>query len=188
MIKVVRLLPPSDSCRIRVNLESRYGIWADYTIGVESQPPGNPEQAKFTKTKRKEYLAVSQGVDDHAQSTQTFVNLLGLLERLSTGSRLANLFTSREINQKERPCLLGPRLGVALLYGDNKDGMRARGFSVHIYHQGGGRGSAISDQDSFLPGEMFGGGLRTSGRCRPSIAALSHNLIHLFCITHIVVG
>ena len=30
MIKVVRELPPRDSCRILVSFESRYGTWLDF--------------------------------------------------------------------------------------------------------------------------------------------------------------
>lgn len=95
-------------------------------------------------------LAVGERVDDHAESGQALVDLLGLFERLTCGASLANLprdvsalvlpnalcdpdlFTAGQIDEVEIPRFLCALFGIALMNTDDKDGMRAGGLGVHL--------------------------------------------------------
>ena len=60
MINVVRELPPSDSWRIRVNLESRYGICLALRIIMVSEE-------YYLDYLGSTDLAIREGVDDHTE-------------------------------------------------------------------------------------------------------------------------
>lgn len=78
------------------------------------------------------HFPVRERIDDHPQRTQTLVDLLSLLERLSRRARLANLLTPRQIDEEERARLLRAGLGVALDDGNDEDGVGAGGLGVHV--------------------------------------------------------
>ncbi|KAH0250597.1 kinesin, partial [Aureobasidium melanogenum] len=67
-------------------------------------------------------FAVSQGVDDHAQSTQRLVDLLCFFKRLTAGSCLSNLFRTSQIDQEQLTRLDTSSFDVLLANGDDEDG------------------------------------------------------------------
>lgn len=100
---------------------------ADYGTGpVGGVVSGNPKMHQYRThrdcgTDDRHTFTVCKGVDDHAQGRKTLVDLLGFLQCLTTGPRLANLFRTSEIDQKEITSFLSTRLYVTLLNTDDKD-------------------------------------------------------------------
>ena len=114
------------------------------------------------------HFAICQRVDDHAESTQTLVDLLGLLERLARCSSLADLLGSGQIDEVESSGLLSARLGMASLHGNNEDGMRARRLGVHVCR------CCVSEVD-----EKINSARLTRRSNSPSVSSLPHDLVHL---------
>lgn len=114
-MSVVFEFPPSDSCKIRVNFESRYGICA--LCVVLSVEHGEKKSSGS-------YLAVCERIDDHTKRTQTLVDFLGFLQRLTSGASLANLFASRQIDKVQSARLCRAFNRVLLVDVDHKERMR----------------------------------------------------------------
>lgn len=115
MINVVRELPPRDSCKMRVSFESRYGTCVDW----------QRIQRYEGVTRNWTHFAICQAVDDHTQRRQRLVDLLGLLQSLSTSTSLADFFRACQVDEIEVARLLTSRFDMSLMDADNEDRMRA---------------------------------------------------------------
>jgi hypothetical protein len=78
------------------------------------------------------HFPIRQSVDYDTERTQTLVDLLRLLERLTGRSRLADLLRTSQIDEVEISVLGLARLDVLLGNGDDEDGVGSRRFGVHV--------------------------------------------------------
>jgi hypothetical protein len=77
-------------------------------------------------------FAISQGVDDLAQGSQTSVDFLSLIQYLPLRPRLGYLLAAGQIDQIEFACLGAEVLGVVLADGEYEDHVGAGGAFVHV--------------------------------------------------------
>ena len=70
-------------------------------------------------------LAISEGVDDLAQSSQTSIDLLGLIEQLALCASFGNLLTASQINEIKFAGLGTEICGIVLADGEDEDHVRA---------------------------------------------------------------